>query len=183
VRTCEAIRADPDYRSPEERTFFQTVCALTPVPGPSGGAAAAPPAPTQPPAAGPTGPTPEEEAYVRRASQVNLEYVAKLRQYWNTPSLGALNDLYELSAIALNHANALNALRPVPDRFRAAHDILVGSLLAFRGHILTIERVSSQSEFLTWIATFERLGDTLDANLVAWQRTVGIPVVSLGGLN
>ncbi len=183
VRTCDAIRADPEYRSPEEQAFFRNVCALTPVPGPArtGGQPAAPPAPTQPPA-GPSGPTVEEQAYTRRASQVNLEYVAKLSQYWNTPSLGGLNDLYDLSAIALNHANALNAIQPVPARFRPAHDTLVRNLLAFRDHILTIERVSSQSQFITWVGTYERLADNLNTSLAAWQLAVGVQVISLGGL-
>jgi hypothetical protein len=33
---------------------------------------------------------------------VNLEYTARLRQYWGTPSFGVLSDLYELASIALN---------------------------------------------------------------------------------
>ncbi len=178
IRTCAEIRVDPAYRSEEERQFFIQNCVATPRPQSTSAApqANAPGPPSQ------AGPTEEEQAYTRRASQVNLEYTAKLSQYWNTPSQGGLNDLYDLGAIALNHANAISAIQPVPSRFRGAHDTLIGTLLAFRDHILRINTVGSQSQFLTWLATYERLADTLNVNLVAWQRAVGVQVVSLGGL-
>jgi hypothetical protein len=182
IRSCAEIRASGTYLSEEERAFFLANCLTqAPAPGPAAGPAPQPagPAPAQP---SDSGFTEEEERYRRRASQVNLEYTARLAQYWSTPSFGAQSDLYELASIALNHANALNALEPVPPRFRAPHDALVRSLVAFRDHILTIESVPTFQAFVIWVATFERLGDTLDANLVAWQRAVGVDVVSLGGL-
>ena len=177
IRTCAEIRASGTYVSDAERQFFLQSCGTTGQAQPT----ARPGATTAPPPQD-TGQAEAEEAYRRRASGVNLEYTAKLRQYWYTPSMGALSDLYDLSAIALNHANALNAIQPVPARFRASHDALVGSLLAYRDHLLRITSVNSLSAYLTWVATYERLADNLSVSLVAWQQLVGIQVVNLGGL-
>jgi hypothetical protein len=166
--------------SEAERQFFLQNCVGQAQPAPTARPGAAP-APTQAAAPG-AGPSQDEDTYIRRASAVNLQYVARLQQYWETPSYGAEADLYELASIALNHANALNAIQPVPSRFVGVHNALVSSLLRFRDHILTITSVSSLSQFLTWSATYDRLADDLDTALVNWQTTVGVPVVSLGGL-
>jgi len=179
IRSCAEIRADPVYRSEAERQFFLQNCQPAAAPTPQPGQQ--PPAQPPPPPA-PAGLTAEEESYVRRASQVNLEYTARLTQYWSQPSFGALADLYELGSVALNHANALNSLEPVPARYRTPHNSLVGTLLAFRDHIFAVGNVNSQQAFVAWLATFERRSDDLDTTLVAYQTAVGITVVDLGGL-
>jgi len=178
-RTCAEIRADPNYRTDAERDFFIRNCGTTAAAAPTARPGAPPPPLPPPPAAGLTA---EEQSYISRASVVMGQYIARLAQYWHTPSFGAYSDLYELASIALNHANALNALQPVPDRYRASHDRLVQSLLALRDHILTVRSLGSRQQFTVWLATYDRLTDGLDQALKAYSTNTGIPIQNLGGL-
>src|SRR3990172_3951994 len=149
-RSCAEIRADPVYRTDAEREFFLRNC---------GGPAPAPTLPGQPPPA-PTSVvlTAAESTYISRASAVMGQYVSRLAQYWDTPSYGAYADLLELASIALNHANALNGLEPVPARFRAPHDRLRNSLLGLHDHIVyNLGFVRTLAEFLAWQASLDLL--------------------------
>ena len=180
-RSCAEIRADPVYRTDAEREFFLRNCAGGPAPAPAAPGAPAP----QPPAPAPTsaGLTAAESTYISRASAVMGQYVARLAQYWDTPSYGAYADLLELSSIALNHANALNGLEPVPARFRAPHDRLRNSLLSLHDHIVyNLGFVRTLGEFLAWQASLERRADEVDAALVSYSLQTGIRIPSLGGL-
>ena len=180
-RSCAEIRADPVYRTDAERDFFLRNCAGGPAAAPAAPGAPAP----QPPAPAPTSVslTAAESTYISRASAVMGQYVARLAQYWDTPSFGAYADLLELSSIALNHANALNGLEPVPARFRTPHDRLRNALLSLHDHIVyNLGFVRTLAEFLAWQAIFERRADEVDAALVSYSLQTGIPIPSLGGL-
>ncbi len=179
-RTCVEIRADPVYRTDAERDFFIRNCTSAPVPAATsrpGGA----PQPTTAPA--PAGQSAEERAYVSRASSVIGYYTARLAQYWGTPSYGALSDLYELAAVALGNANDLDNTRPVPDRFRAAHDGYIRALLALHDQIVPgLNFVTNLQQFLAWEAGFERRVSDTDAALRNYLQVTGIQAPQLGGL-
>lgn len=180
-RSCAEIRADPVYRTDAEREFFLRNCAGGPAAAPAGPGAPAPQPPA--PAATSVGLTAAESTYISRASAVMGQYVSRLAQYWDTPSYGAYADLLELSSIALNHANALNGLEPVPARFRAPHDRLRNALLSIHDHIVyNLGFVRTLAEFLAWQASLDRRADEVDAALVSYSFQTGIPVPSLGGL-
>jgi hypothetical protein len=103
-------------------------------------------------------------------------------QYLGTPSYGALSDILELGTVILNFANALDAIEPVPESCRSAHNGLVSSALAVYDTLRVVEFVSTEQQFYSWMALFERNWDAFDVAFSRWLDVTGIQLPSLGGL-
>lgn len=181
IRTCAEIRADPAYRSEEERQFFLSSCQPTPRPAPAGGAAPAVQAPAPGPA-GPSAPSAEEASYISRCSAAAGAFYARFAQYFGQPSLGARSDIQELATVTLNFANSISTIQPVPGRFQFVHANVIGRALAFYDALRAFEQVNSLAAFTTWLARYERTFDEFDAAFSLWIIATGIQVPSLGGL-
>jgi hypothetical protein len=144
--------------------------------------AAQPPAPTEAAPAAATGPTEEELEYRRRVQSLLAAHITRLLQYYNTPSMGPLADIQELASIVLNYANAIASVQPVPPRYQQARDRVVSTHLAMRDHMLKIEQITNEAQFIAWLRQFTTLSSSAGAALEDFNLIVGTEIPPIQGL-
>jgi hypothetical protein len=185
---CSEIKGTA-YRSEAERAWYQRNCEAS--------AAAAGPAPapptspsdSQPPA--PSGPTPEEVEYRGRATVLISANAARLTQFNSQIETQVLQSftqfqstVLEIGSIAGSLADQMPGLEPVPTRFRAAHDQLVSSLIAYRDMArkildINVTAPSAQQQFLTWLEDFNESAIALNAAFEDYELVTGVDVMGL----
>jgi hypothetical protein len=167
IRSCDEIRADPVYRSPEERQFFLDNCL--------GETQASQPAPSQEPApsSNSSEATTAEALYRDRAEGSMVIFVAKLTQYFSTPALGTVGDLLDFGAVLRRQAQEMDLLPTPPPRFEQAHNQLRASLLAFADYLLTIVNVHNQAEYDVWLVPYFDFFDAMISAIDDYALVVG----------
>jgi hypothetical protein len=148
IRSCEEIKADPTYRSPEERDFFLANCL-----GGNDAAPASNGSPTAPPVAvsSSSEATAAEKLYRDRANATLIVAASSIQVYATTPSLGAYNDLLTLGTLMRKFAQELDRLPPTPPRFVQVHNQLKASLLAIADYILEFQNLHTDKEYYAWL--------------------------------
>jgi hypothetical protein len=170
IRTCDEIRATGTYNSDEERAFFLANCVTQPAAG--GGAASNPP-----PSAASSAQATADEANYRTKAEASLIVIAvRLEQYFNTPSLGAINDVLELGTVLRTFAQQLDRLPAPPPRFKHVHDQLRNASLAFADHLVTVQTAITLSlpAFEAWLEKWADLGEAFIDAMDDYSLVVGI---------
>jgi len=176
IRSCDEIKADPTYRSPEERTYFLDNCVGGEESAPAGPAASVAPSSNSAEA------TAAEELYRDRAAANLLVISVKIEQYFNT--LGytpPVSKFLEFGALLRMFAAELDRLPTPPPRFEQVHYQLRSSLLALADHILTVVDVKSEKQGTAWLDTYFELGDAFGAALEDYGLVVGIDLPEIFG--
>jgi hypothetical protein len=168
IRSCEEIKADPTYRSPEERDFFQANCLGDNEPAPVSNNS--PPATTSNSAQA----TAAEKLYRDRANATLIVAASSIQVYATTPSLGAYNDLLTLGTLMRKFAQELDRLPPTPPRFVQVHNALKASLLAIADYILEFQNLHTDNEFYAWLDEYLARFDTFIAALDDYSLVVGV---------
>jgi hypothetical protein len=146
-----------------------------------------PPPPPPPP---PAGPTEEELAYVRRATAIVVARAANLDVFFQTPlasrTLGAAFTEFTvgLAAQLRGFANDLNGITPVPQKYRAAHNNLIGSLITLTRSLDEWNQglINTEARFIEWLARTDRQMDAVDVTLDQYLEVTGIVVPNFEGL-
>ena len=167
IRSCDEIRADPVYRSPEERQFFLDNC-LNDTP-----ASNSAPAQEPSPSASSSEATAQEALYRDRAEGSMVVFVAKLTQYISTPNLGTVGNVLDFGALLRRQAQEMDLLPTPPPRFKQAHDQLRASLVSLADYMLTAVDVHTEAEFYVWYAGYLDALEAMFSALEDYALVVG----------
>lgn len=171
IRSCAEIRADPTYRSPDERSFFLDNCL--------DGATTAPAANSNEPspASSSSGDaTADEKRYRERAEGSVNVFAIRIAQFVNSPSAGATGDVLEFGAVMRRFAQELDILPTPPPRFKQAHDQLRAALIALADYTTTIGNLDLENEaaVLAWLNGYFEFAASMIEALDDYAVVLGI---------
>jgi hypothetical protein len=168
IRSCSEIKADPAYRSPEERTFFLDNCLGDSEPV----VQADDPPPAQ--ASSSSEATASEKLYRDRAAANLVVVASSFTVYMNTPSLGAYSDLLQLGTLFRKFAQEMDRLPPTPPRFEQVHNVLRSNLIDVADMIIEFSTLESESAFNAWLERYIDALVALDDAIADYSLVVGV---------